>query len=134
MAVYAIVIILVTWTTAFALPKTPEYFSMFAWMSTYGGFAIVVIYLLISVGALRGLKGHPKMWALYIACFVGFCVTVAAIYGAVYKVTAPTVYAPYAAIVILIVGLIAAAVMPKAPSGQADFSELGEAEQGPLKI
>ena len=135
MVVYAIVIILVTWTTAFALPGgTPEYFAMFAWMSTYGGFAIVVIYLLISVGALRGLKGHPKMWALYLACLVGFLVTAAAIYGAVYKVTAPTVYAPYAAVVILVVGLIAAAVMPKAPSGQADFSELGEAEQGPLKI
>ena len=134
LVVYAIVISLVAWTTSFALPNTPEYVSMFAWMSTYGGFAIVVIYLLISVGALRGLQDHPKKWALYIASLVGFIVTGAAIYGAIYKVTAPTVYAPYAAVVILIVGLIAAAVMPKAPTGLPDFSDLTESEQGPLKL
>ena len=34
----------------------PEYVSMFSWLSTFGGFAIAVIYLLISVGALRGLR------------------------------------------------------------------------------
>ena len=60
--------------------------------------------------------------------------TAAAIYGAIYKVTAPTVWAPYAAIAILVVGLIAAWFMPEAPSGVADFSGLTEAEQGPLKI
>ena len=90
-----------TWSTAFALPKTPEYVSMFSWMSTFGGFAIAAIYLFIAVGALRGLRRKEKAWQLYLACLVGGVVTAAAIYGAIYKVTAPTVWAPYSAVVLL---------------------------------
>ena len=132
--VYAIVIALVLWSTSFAIPHLPEYVSMFSWMSTYGGFAIAVIYLLISVGALRGLRSANKRWQLYLSCLVGGAVTAAAIFGAIYKVTAPTVYAPYSAVAILVVGLVLAAMMPTAPKGTADFSGLSEAEQGPLKI
>ncbi len=132
--VYGLVIILVATTTAFALPKNPEYFSMFSWLSTFGGFAIAVIYLLISVGALRGLRTDEKRLQLYAAALVGGVVTAAAIYGAIYKVTSPTVYAPYTAVVILVIGLIAASMVPEAPRGTADFSGLSEAEQGPIKL
>jgi drug/metabolite transporter (DMT)-like permease len=107
---------------------------MFSWMSTFGGFAIAAIYLLISVGALRGLRAADKQMQLYLACLIGGLVTAAALFGAIYKVTSPTVYAPYAAIVILVIGLIAAGLMPAAPSGTADFSGLSEADQGPLKV
>lgn len=131
---YAVVIALVTWTTSFAIPHLPEYVSMFSWMPTFGGFAIAVIYLFIAVGALRGLRDSGKSWQLYLASLVGGLVTIAAIYGAIYKVTAPTVWAPYAGVAILIVGLIAAGLMPTAPKGTADFSGLSEAEQGPIKI
>lgn len=131
---YAVVIILVAWTTAFALTGAPEYVSMFSWMSTFGGFAIAAIYLLIAVGAVRGLRHRGKSWALYLACLVGGVVTAAAIYGAIYKVTSPTVWAPYAALILLAIGLLAAGLMPKAPSGIADFSGLSEAEQGPVKL
>jgi amino acid transporter len=131
---YAVVIILVAWSTAFALSGAPEYVSMFSWMSTFGGFAIAAIYLLIAVGAVRGLRNRGKTWALYLACLVGGVVTAAAIYGAIYKVTSPTVWAPYAALILLAIGLVAAGLMPKAPSGIADFSGLSEAEQGPVKI
>ncbi len=132
--VYAVVIALVQWSTSFAIPQLPEYVSMFSWMSTFGGFAIAVIYLLIAVGALRGLRDKEKPWQLYLASLVGGLVTIAAIYGAIYKVTAPTVWAPYAGIAILIVGLVAAGAMPTTPKGTADFSGLSEAEQGPLKL
>ncbi len=137
--VYAIIIALVTWTTVFAIPTSPpgglpEYVSMFSWMSTFGGFAIAVIYLFIAVGALRGLRASGKSWKLYFACLVGGLVTIAAIYGAIYKVTAPTVWAPYSAIAILILGLVVGSVMPKVPIGIADFSGLNEAERGPIKV
>jgi hypothetical protein len=49
-------------------------------------------------------------------------------------VTKPTVYAPYTAVVILILGLIVAGIMAATSSGTADFSGLSEADQGPLKI
>src|SRR4029077_6656610 len=47
----AIVTLLVNqfWTGLFALPQTPHYFALFAWGSTFGGFALVVVYLLMSV-------------------------------------------------------------------------------------
>jgi len=131
---YAVIILLVTWTTSFALANSPEYFSMFSWMSTFGGFSIAVIYLFIAVGALRGLRSSGKMWQLYLASLVGGLVTIAAIYGAIYKVTAPTVWAPYAAIAVLAIGIIGAGMMPKTPSGTADFSGLSETDQGPIKI
>jgi amino acid transporter len=131
---YAVVIALVAWSTAFALSGAPEYVAMFSWMSTFGGFAIAAIYLLIAVGALRGLRNRGKSWALYLACLVGGVVTAAAIYGAIYKVTSPTVWAPYAALILLALGLLAAGLTPKAPEGIADFSGLSEAEQGPLKL
>ena len=65
---------------------------MFTWISTYGGFAIAVIYLLISVGALRGLRDRRQaLAALPGQSAVGFLVTAGAIFGSIYKVTAPTV-------------------------------------------
>jgi hypothetical protein len=90
--------------------------------------------LLISVGALRGLRGAGKTCQLYLAATVGIPVTAAAIYGAVYKVTAPTVYAPYAAVVVLVVGLVVSLLMPTVPSGVADFEGLSGADQGPIKV
>jgi hypothetical protein len=44
------------------------------------------------------------------------------------------VWAPYAGLALLVVGLIAAGLMPTAPKGTADFSGLSEAEQGNIKI
>lgn len=132
--VYVVVTIMTLASHAFSITGYPEYFSMFSWMSTYGGFAIAVIYLLIAVGALRGLREHPSKAKLYVASTVGFLVTAAAIFGAVYKVTAPTVYAPYTAAIVMIIGLLAASVMPKAPEGIADFSALSGSEQGPQKL
>jgi amino acid transporter len=132
--VYAIVIGLVAWTTSFAIPGLPEYVSMFSWMSTFGGFAIAVIYLFIAIGALRGLRGSAKAWQLYLASLVGGLVTIAAIYGAIYKVTAPTVWAPYCGVALLVLGLVAAGLMPTKPKGMADFSGLSVAEQEPQKL
>lgn len=107
---------------------------MFSWMSTFGGFAIAAIYLFIAIGALRGLRSSGKRVQLYLACLVGGVVTVAAVYGALYKVTAPTVWAPYAAICILVLGLIVAMFLPFEPKGTTDFSGLTDVEQGPVKL
>ncbi len=79
---------------------------MFSWGSTFGGFALAVIYLLMSVGALRGLRDHSRPWAVYLAGLVGISVTGAAIFGSFYHVTAPVIYAPYAALALLALGLV----------------------------
>src|SRR5262249_36863328 len=48
------------WTGLFALPGTPHYFALFAWGSTFGGFALVVVYLLMSVGSLRSFATSSR--------------------------------------------------------------------------
>ncbi len=49
----------VWWKGLFALPATPHYFALFAWGSTFGGFALVVVYLLMAVGSLRSFAHAP---------------------------------------------------------------------------
>jgi amino acid transporter len=132
--IYAVSITLTVTTSLFALPGYPHYFSMFSWLSTYGGFAIAAIYLLISIGALVGLRDRGKSAALYLACTVGILVTVGAIFGSIYKVTKPTIEAPYAAAGVLVLGLIVVMFMKNAPRSASDFSGLKESEQGPLKL
>ena len=108
-AVHAVVLVLTAvWTGLLAQPEMPHYVAMFSWGSTFGGFSLAVIYLLMSAGALRGLRDHPRRWAVYLAGTVGIVVTGAAIFGAVYKVGAPIIYAPYAAAVVFALGLAAA--------------------------
>jgi amino acid transporter len=131
---FAIVVALTKWTTLFALPDFPEYFSMFVWGSTFGGFALVCIYLLMAVGAIRGLSDHPKKWAVWLAVLVSVVTTGAAIWGSFYKVTAPTIWAPISALVILVLGfLISLVVKGRAPE-ITTFEGLREDEQGPMKI
>jgi amino acid transporter len=103
-----VIVVTVAWTGLFAQDNMPHYVAIFSWGSTYGGFSLAVIYLLMSVGALRGLRDHSRPWAVYLAGAVGILVTGAAIFGAVYKVSAPIIYAPYAAIGVFGVGLLLA--------------------------
>src|SRR5438094_275182 len=92
--------------TLLALPELPHYFSVFVWCATFGGFALIVVYLLMSVGALRGLADHPNKAGLWISALLGIVITLAAIFGAFYKVTSPTLLAPWAALIWGAIGLL----------------------------
>ncbi|GAA4352103.1 APC family permease [Angustibacter luteus] len=133
---FGLLVILVTkfWTALFALPETPHYASIFYWASTFGGFALATIYFLMSIGALRGLSDTPKRALLYLAAVVGIVITLAAMFGSVYKVTAPTIYAPYAALGVFVVGLALTWVMPGRAPASTQFGELTESEQGPVRL
>jgi amino acid transporter len=132
---YAVVVVLTkTWTGLFAQTGLPHYVAMFSWGATYGGFALGVIYLLMAVGAIRGLADHPKRWAVYLSAVVGIAVTAAAIFGSVYKVHAPTIWAAYAGIGTFVVGLLLAYLVPGRVSASTRFRELATPEQGPVKL
>jgi amino acid transporter len=110
---YAVVIVLTkAWTGLFAQPGVPHYAAIFGWGATYGSVALGVIYLLMSVGALRGLIHHSPVWLVILAALVGIVITAAAIFGAVYQVHAPTIYAGYAGLGTFVVGLILAFIVP----------------------
>ena len=92
--------------TFLALPDLPHYFSIFIWCATFGAFALIVVYLLMSIGSLRGLSDTPKKVGLWCSAIIGIVITVAAIYGSFYKVTSPTLIAPWAAVAWFALGLV----------------------------
>jgi amino acid transporter len=92
----------------FALPETPHYFALFAWGSTFGGFALVVVYLLVAVGSIRSFANARGRVLIFLAALVGIAIAGGAIYGSFYKVTSPTIIAPWCALVWLAVGLLVA--------------------------
>lgn len=132
---FAVVIVLTRQAIGlFALPGLPHYFAMFSWGSSFGGLALAVIYLLLCVGAVKGLRGHPSQAKVWTAVAVGVVVTVAAIFGAVYKVPAPTIWCAYAVVGVFAVGLVLAFAVPGRQTGHTGFDELIETERGPVKM
>ncbi len=108
------------WTDLFALPGLPHYFSLFAWCATFGGFALIVVYFLMSIGAIRGLMTDPEKVKLWIAVVLGIVVTGAAIFGSFYKVPSPTLLAPWYAVIWFVLGLVVMAVSKgREPASQA---------------
>ncbi len=78
------------WDGLFAVPETPHYFAMFAWLSTFGGFCLMVVYGLLALGAFRGLADHPNRVAVIASGLVGIATAIGAVYGGVYKQPNPT--------------------------------------------
>jgi amino acid transporter len=93
------------WDSLFALEGFPHYYSLFVWCSTFGGFALLVVYLTMAVGSLAGLRDEPSA-GITIAAIVGIAITAGAIFGSFYKVPEPTIYAPIAALVWAVIGLV----------------------------
>jgi amino acid transporter len=77
------------WDGLFALPETPHEFAMFAWLSTFGGFVLMGVYGLVSVGAFNGLGDHPNRAGVWIAALLGIAISLGALFGGVYKQTSP---------------------------------------------
>ncbi len=103
--------------TLLGLPETPHYFSLFIWAATFGGFALLIVYLLMSVGAIRGLADHEKKAQLWISVVLGVAITGAGIFGSFYKVTSPTLIAPWAAVIWGVLGVVVMfAVKGRAPA------------------
>jgi amino acid transporter len=115
------------WTGLFALPKTPHYFAMFVWGSTFGGFALIVVYLLMSVGALRGFAQTSGLTWIRVSAAIGILVTGGAIFGSFYKVTNPTILAPWFALVLFGVGLAATGLWPGRKAASFQLADLSAA-------
>jgi amino acid transporter len=94
------------WDDLFAIPNLPHYFAIFSWASTFGGFALVVVYLATAVGALFGLRDHPSYGGVVVAAILGIAISAGAIYGAFADVPSPTILAPIYALAWLAIGVI----------------------------
>jgi hypothetical protein len=69
---------------------------------------------------LRGLSGSQGFGGIVIAAILGILISGAAIFGSFYKVTSPTLIAPWAAVVWFALGLIyMALVRGREPASEA---------------
>jgi amino acid transporter len=104
--IQGLLIVASEWTEIFALEGFPHYFALFAWCSTFGGFALLVVYLMMSIGALVSLGRQAKPVGVAIASILGILITAAAIWGSFYKVPTPTVWAPRYALIWFVIGVV----------------------------
>jgi amino acid transporter len=112
------------WTGLFALPDTPHYFALFAWGSTFGGFALVVVYLLMAVGSLRNFASARGQFWISVSAVIAILISAGAIFGSFYKVTSPTIYALWIALAVLVVGFASTYVFRTGRSASAELSDL----------
>ncbi|MET7619157.1 APC family permease [Streptomyces sp. NPDC005408] len=96
---------------AVALPRAPSYIATYSWFSTFGIFCLVAIYLMMAIGAPRGLRDHERPWLVWLCSAVGALLTAGALFGAFYKVPSPTVYATYFALGWFAVAVVIAQVV-----------------------
>ena len=115
--------------TFLALPELPHYFSLFIWCATFGGFALLVVYLMMSIGAVRGLSDHPNKVGLFVAVVLGVAITAAGIFGSFYKVTSPTLLAPWAAVIWGVLGLVYMAIVKGREPASQVLSDLSSDER-----
>jgi amino acid transporter len=94
------------WDDLFALEGLPHYFSLFVWCSTFGAFALIVVYFLLSVGGLFGFRDPKGRGGVIVASLVGIAITAAAIFGSFYKVPSPTILAPWYALIWGAIGFV----------------------------
>jgi amino acid transporter len=120
----AVLVINQSRTGLFALPATPHYFAMFAWESTFGGFALVVVYLLMSVGSLRSFRHLPQRARALVSAVLGIVITGGAIFGSFYKVTSPTILAPWFALGLLAIGFASTWVLRGRRPASSRLAEL----------
>jgi amino acid transporter len=125
----AIVTLLINqfWTGLFALPATPHFFALFAWGSTFGGFALVVVYLLMSVGALRNFGQAEGRTGMIISAVAGILISAGAIFGSFYKVTSPTIWAPWLALLLLVIGFGSTFVLRPRQAARTQLADLSAA-------
>jgi len=112
------------WTRLFALPSTPHYFALFAWGSTFGGFALVVVYLLMAVGSLRTFAVSERRASVMASAVIGILITGGAIFASFYKVTSPTILAPWFALGLLVIGFASTWVLRARRSAATQLTHL----------
>ena len=84
---------------------------MFLWLSTFGGFALMVVYGLLALGSFWGLREDANYAGVVIAAAIGVVISVAAVFGGIYKQPSPFNLVWEYVAVWAILGLIVAFVM-----------------------
>lgn len=135
---YVLVVLVTLYVPGFVAlggdPAPPHYFAVFSWFSTLGSICLGAIYLVMCLGAIRGLSDHPNKAALYLAVAVGTVVMLLALFGAVYKVAEPTIWTAWTALALVAIGFALTWAFPGEDAPGHHWEELTPADQGPTKF
>jgi len=85
-----------------------------------------VVYLLMSVGSLRSFATSSRRVSVIVSAVIGILITAAAIFGSFYKVTRPTIWAPWLALALLVVGFASTFVLRGRQSASSQLADLSE--------
>ena len=80
----------------------------------------------MSVGSVRSFATSARRVSVIISAVIGVLVTGAAIFGSFYKVTSPTIWAPWLALALLVVGFLSTFVLRARQSASTQLSDLSE--------
>jgi amino acid transporter len=92
-------------------PRQPHAFEMFAWLSTFGAFAIMLVYGLMALGAFKGLADHANRAGVYVSAIAGTAIAAAAVFGGIYKQLPPNSLVWKAVLVWAVLGLVVTMVV-----------------------
>jgi amino acid transporter len=90
---------------------TPHEVAVFQWLSTFGGFAIMIVYGLVALGSFRGLGGRGVRPSVAVAGVIGIAVAVGALFGAIYKQPVPFDLVWKAVLIWAVVGVVVTIVV-----------------------
>lgn len=115
-AIVTIVIILVMRMTDGILSRAtpepgvlqPQYYPFWAWIASLGPFLFVFVYLMISVSGVKDMWNSEQRPKLLLAGIVGTLLTLAAMFGTVYKAPSPFDTVPYWAAGWILAGVLIA--------------------------
>jgi hypothetical protein len=88
----------------------------------------------MSAGALRNFGRSEGRVRLIIAAVLGLLITAGAIYGSFYKVTSPTIWAPWLALALLVVGFASTFVLRPRQAASTQLADLSAAGTGESSV
>ena len=80
----------------------------------------------MSVGSLRSFATSSRRVSVIVSAVIGILITAAAIFGSFYKVTSPTIWAPWLALALLVVGFASTFVLRARQSASSQLADLSE--------
>ena len=80
----------------------------------------------MSVGSLRSFATSSRRVTVIVSAVIGILITAAAIFGSFYKVTSPTIWAPWLALALLAVGFASTFVLRARRSASSQLADLSE--------
>ncbi|HTX28433.1 MAG TPA: hypothetical protein VME19_15595 [Streptosporangiaceae bacterium] len=84
----------------------------------------MVVYLLMAVGSLRSLAHAAGRVRIVISAVLAIAITAGAIFGSFYKVTSPTILAPWFALAVLVIGFASTWVTRARRSASTQLADL----------